>query len=80
MKIRGGSNTVYATATFIIAIVAGPMFNVSPYLPMWLCILFCMITFGLSFTFYEVKDKENNLETKNKPQESKEKKEAKRTN
>ena len=54
------------------------MFNVSPYLPMWLCILFCMITFCLSFTFYEVKDKENNLETKNKPQESKEKKGSKK--
>lgn len=78
MKIRGASNTVYATATFIIAIVAGPMFNVSPYLPMWLCILFCMITFGLSFTFYEVKDKADNLETKNKPQECKEKKGSKK--
>ena len=50
MRIRGASNTVYASATFIIAIVAGPIFNVSPYLPMWLCILFCVITFCLSFT------------------------------
>lgn len=77
MRIRGASNTVYASATFIIAIVAGPMFNVSPYLPMWLCILFCVITFCLSFTFYEVKDKEDNLETKNKPQKCKEEKKSK---
>lgn len=77
MRIRGASNTVYASATFIIAIVAGPIFNVSPYLPMWLCILFCVITFCLSFTFYEVKDKEDNLETKNKPQKCKEEKKSK---
>lgn len=77
MRIRGASNTVYASATFIIAIVAGPIFNVSPYLPMWLCILFCVITFCLSFTFYEVKDKEDNLETKNKPQKYKEEKKSK---
>ena len=75
MKIRGDSNTVYATVTFIIAIVAGPMFNVSPYLPMWLCILFCLITFCLSFTFYEVKA--DNLATENKPQKSKERKSKK---
>lgn len=77
MRIRGASNTVYASATFIIAIMAGPIFNVSPYLPMWLCILFCVITFCLSFTFYEVKDKEDNLETKNKPQKCKEEKKSK---
>lgn len=77
MRIRGASNTVYASATFIIAIVAGPMFNVSPYLPMCLCILFCVITFCLSFTFYEVKDKEDNLETKNKPQKCREEKKSK---
>lgn len=62
MRIRGASNTIYATATFIIAIVAGPLFNISPYLPMYLCITFCLITCILSFSFYEVKI--NNLQDK----------------
>lgn len=56
MAIRGRSNTIYATVTFLIAIVAGPLFNISPYLPMYLCIFFCVITCVLSFTFYEVDD------------------------
>ena len=67
MRIRGDSNTIYATATFIIAIIAGPLFNVSPYLPMYLCITFCLITCFLSFSFYEVKLSDNeNEEEKNK--------------
>ena len=67
MRIRGASNTIYATATFIIAIIAGPLFNVSPYLPMYLCITFCLITCFLSFSFYEVKLSDNeNEEEKNK--------------
>ena len=56
MAIRGKSNTIYATVTFLIAIVAGPLFNISPYLPMYLCIFFCLVTCVLSFTFYEVDD------------------------
>ena len=55
MKIRGRSNTIYATVTFLIALVAGKLFNISPYLPMYLCIFFCIITCILSFSFYEVK-------------------------
>ena len=55
-SIRGKSNTIYATVTFVVALVVGPLFNISPYLPMYLCIFFCIITCLLSFTFYEVKD------------------------
>ena len=76
MRIRGASNTIYATATFIIAIVAGPLFNISPYLPMYLCITFCLITCILSFSFYEVKI--NNLQDKTeKKDENKKRKKGK---
>lgn len=67
MRIRGASNTIYATATFIIAIIAGPLFNISPYLPMYLCITFCLITCILSFSFYEVKI--NNLQDESEKEE-----------
>ena len=56
--IRGRSNTIYATVTFLIAIIAGPLFNISPYLPMYLCIFFCIITCFLSLSFYEVEPSE----------------------
>lgn len=70
MAIRGRSNTIYAAVTFTIAIVAGQLFNVNPYFPMYLCIFFCIITCILSFTFYEVKtskkeDKEKDRNIKN---------------
>ncbi len=62
MAIRGKANTIYATITFLIAIIAGPMFNVSPYLPMYMCIFFCIVTCILSLTFYEVCDDTNKEE------------------
>ena len=74
MRIRGASNTIYATATFIIAIVAGPLFNISPYLPMYLCITFCLITCILSFSFYEVKINNLQDETEKKDENKKRKK------
>ena len=74
MRIRGASNTIYATATFIIAIVAGPLFNISPYFPMYLCITFCLITCILSFSFYEVKINNLQDETEKKDKNKKNKK------
>jgi len=78
MRIRGASNTIYATATFIIAVVAGPLFNISPYLPMYLCITFCLITCFLSFSFYEVKLSDNEHE-KEKDKIEKEDKKGKKS-
>lgn len=73
-RIRGASNTIYATATFIIAVVAGPLFNISPYLPMYLCITFCLITCFLSFSFYEVKLSDNEHEKEKNKTEKEDKK------
>lgn len=47
-KIINRGNIVYSTITMIIAFVAGYMFNVNNYLPMYFCILFCIITFVMS--------------------------------
>lgn len=49
IRIRTKSNTVYAVITMIISFVASSMFNINNYLPMMFCILFCLISFILSF-------------------------------
>lgn len=49
IKIRTKANTVYAVITMIISFVASSMFNINNYLPMIFCILFCLISFVLSF-------------------------------
>lgn len=63
-KIRGQSNTIYAIITFFIALIAGTLFNINPYLPMCLCIMFCVITCILSFLFYEVNDDKEKINDK----------------
>ena len=63
-KIRGQSNIIYAIITFFIALIAGTLFNINPYLPMCLCIMFCVITCILSFLFYEVNDDKEKINDK----------------
>lgn len=53
IKIQNKSNTVYAVVTMIISFIAGPMFNLNNYLPMILCIIFCLICFILSFSIID---------------------------
>ena len=53
IKVKTKSNTIYATATMIIAFIASPMFNINNYLPMFSCILFCIICFVLSFSIID---------------------------
>lgn len=64
--IRGWSNTIYAIVTFLIAIIAGPLFNVNPYLPMYFCIFCCIITCFLSLGFYEVEENKSQQESEKK--------------
>lgn len=53
-KIINRGNIVYSTITMIIAFVAGYMFNVNNYLPMYFCILFCIITFVMSLYLKDI--------------------------
>lgn len=53
IKVKTKSNTIYAMATMIIAFIASPMFNINNYLPMFSCILFCIICFVLSFSIID---------------------------
>ena len=56
--IQGRAAAVYSFATMVTALVAGFLFNINKYLPMYLCIGFCVINIILSNFLYEAKTKE----------------------
>lgn len=62
-KIRNKSKIIYAIITLFTALVAGKMFNVNHYLPMYLSIIIYVLVLGTAFLYYEVKVEEE-LETK----------------
>lgn len=64
IKIRTKGNTVYAVVTMIISFVASSMFNINNYLPMIFCILFCLISFILSFDIIDFSKYNKTKETK----------------
>lgn len=64
-KIRNKSKIIYAIITLFTALVAGKMFNVNHYLPMYLSIIIYVLVLGTSFLYYEAKVEEE-LETKKK--------------
>lgn len=55
-KIRNKSKIVYATITLFTALVAGQMFNINNYLPMYLSIIIYIFVLGTAFLYYEAKD------------------------
>lgn len=52
------STLIYSFVTMIISFISGFLYNMNPYLPMIICILFCINNFILSFFIYEVKKEE----------------------
>lgn len=62
-KIRNRSKIVYATITLFTALVAGQMFNINNYLPMYLSIIIYIFVLGTAFLYYEAKGN-NELEIK----------------
>lgn len=71
IKVKTKSNTIYATITMIISFIASLMFNLNNYLPMFGCIIFCLICFILSFyivdysNYNKIKE-ENKIKAKTK--------------
>lgn len=53
-KITNQGSIVYSVITMIIAFVAGYIFNINNYLPMYFCILFCIITFVMSLYLKDI--------------------------
>ena len=54
-KIRNKSKIIYAIITLFTALVAGKMFNVNHYLPMYLSIIIYVLVLGTAFLYYEAK-------------------------
>ncbi len=63
-KIRNKSKIIYAVITLITALVAGKIFNINHYLPMYLSIIIYVLVLGIAFLYYEAKNY-NEEENKN---------------
>ena len=44
-KITNRGQIIYALLTFIVSLMSGFLFNINPYIPMYLCIAICLVTF-----------------------------------
>lgn len=66
IKIKTKATTIYSIATMIATLIAGFLFNISPYLPMFICILICFNNFIMSHYIYEVNFDNKELELKKK--------------
>lgn len=64
MKERNKATTLYAIFTAIIAFIAGSLFNYNNYLPMYLCILICLITLIMSFSIKDISTNDKLIENK----------------
>ena len=54
-KIRNKSKIIYSIITLFTALVAGEMFNIDHYLPMYLSIIIYVLVLGTAFLYYEGK-------------------------
>ena len=59
IKIQNKSSFIYSLITMLIAFTVGFLFNINNYLPMILCISFCILSVILSNFLYEYKNNKN---------------------
>ena len=64
IKIKTKATTIYSIVTMIATLIAGFLFNISPYLPMFICILICFNNFIMSHYIYEVNFDNKEIELK----------------
>ncbi len=62
-KIRSKLKIIYSIITLFTALVAGKLFNVNNYLPMYLSILIYVIMLGMAFMYYEANSNKEDKET-----------------
>ena len=65
-KIRNKSKIMYSIITLLTALVAGKLFNINQYLPMYLSIIIYILLIGLAFMYYEAKTNETREIKENK--------------
>ncbi len=56
LKISNKSKIIYSVITAIIALIAGGIFAINHYMPMYLCIGICMISVLLSFCMFDIRE------------------------
>lgn len=61
IKIQTKGSVIYSLVTLIISLVSGFLFNISPYLPMIICIIICFINILLTYFLYEVPCDNNDI-------------------
>lgn len=67
IKVANKSNIIYSVITMLIALVAGNIFAINHYLPMYFCIGICIINVLLSFCIFDVREeKQERIEKKEK--------------
>lgn len=70
-KITNKDMNLYAFLTLIIALSSGFLFNINPYLPMYLCITICLIAFIMYFNMRDMSNNNTIIAKKKKSQKVK---------
>lgn len=65
-KIRNKSKIIYSIITLFTALVAGKLFNINNYLPMYLSIIIYILVLGIAFMYYEAKTEEKEIKQEHK--------------
>lgn len=58
LEIMNKGTTIYSLITMIISLISGFLFNINPYLPMFICVFICIINLILSIFIVEADIKE----------------------
>ena len=58
LEIKNKGTTIYSLITMIISLISGFLFNINPYLPMFICVFICIINLILSMFIVEADIKE----------------------
>lgn len=66
IKIKVKATTIYSITTMIVTLIVGFLFNINPYLPMFICILICINNFIMAHFIYEADFNNRELDLKKK--------------
>ncbi len=64
-KISNKEMNIYAFLTLIVSLSSGFLFNINPYLPMYLCITICIAAFIMYFSMKDVSNNDTIITQKN---------------
>lgn len=72
IRLANKTHIIYAVITTVIALVAGSIFAINHYLPMYLCIGICVINILMSYCIFDISgDRQEEIETNEKKEKIK---------